>query len=213
MAYDLEEQEKLDALRAWWDRYGTLLVILAFVIVAGVLGWRGWQWHQSNQANQAMGYFEALQTATHENGDDAVARIKAASGTLRSDFSKSAYTSRGVLLAAQALHARGDLDGSKEQLEWLVQQDTDPALTPLARLRLAAVLLEQKNYDQANALLSNPPEGYAGLFSDRRGDILLAQGKRAEARKAWEAALSELGNIDMSVRQVLQLKIDALGEV
>lgn len=213
MAYDLEEQEKLDALRAWWDRYGTLLVIAAFVIVAGVLGWRGWQWHQSNQANQAMSYFEALQTASRETGDDAVTRVKAASDTMRSDFPRSGYTSRGVLLAAHTLQERQDLEGAKEQLQWLIQQDTDPALTPLARLRLAGVLLEQKDYDQAEAQLADPPPGYAGLFLDRRGDILLARGKPAEARKAWEDALKELSGVDASVRQVLQLKIDALGEV
>ena len=28
MAYDLEEQEKLDAIKAWWARYGTLMVSL-----------------------------------------------------------------------------------------------------------------------------------------------------------------------------------------
>jgi hypothetical protein len=72
MAYDLEEQEKLDALRAWWDRYGTLCAIVIFVFVAAVVGWRGWQWYESHQSNQAMGYFEALETASGQQGDDAV---------------------------------------------------------------------------------------------------------------------------------------------
>src|SRR5690606_6739666 len=110
MAYDLEEQEKLDALRAWWDKYGTLCAVLVFIVVAGIAGWRGWQWYQGHQASQAMGYFEALESAAGQQGDDAVARIKAASQTLRNDFSKSGYTSRGVLVAAQALESRKDLD-------------------------------------------------------------------------------------------------------
>src|SRR5690606_17139990 len=128
MAYDLEEQEKLDALRAWWERYGTLCVVLVFIVVAGVLGWRGWQWYEGHRSNQAMAYFEALENASDQQGDDAVARIKAASTTLRNDFSGSGYTSRGVLVAAEALEKRGDLDGAREQLEWLVQHGADPAL-------------------------------------------------------------------------------------
>ncbi|HEY9572171.1 MAG TPA: tetratricopeptide repeat protein [Pusillimonas sp.] len=209
MAYDLEEQEKLDALRAWWERYGTLCAVLVFVVVAAIVGWRGWQWYQGHQASQAMGYFEALEGAAGQKGDDAVARIKAASQTLRSDFAKSGYTPRGVLVAAQALQARSDLDGAREQLEWLVKNSSDAALIPLAKLRLAGVLLEQKQYDQALAQLNDAPAPFAGLYADRRGDILLAQGKTADARSAWESALKALGADP--VAQIIQLKIDALG--
>ncbi len=211
MAYDLEEQEKLDALRAWWERYGTLCVVLAFAVVVAVLGWRGWQWYQGHQSAQAMGYFEALENAAGQEGDDAVARIKAASGTLRSDFSKTGYTSRGVLVAAEALQQRGDLAGAQEQLEWLVKSGSDAALIPLAKLRLAGVLLEQKKFDQALEQLNGPAEAFSGLYADRRGDILAAQGKKAEAKEAWESAVKLLGADP--VAQIIQLKIDALGGV
>lgn len=209
MAYDLEEQEKLEALRAWWDRYGTLSAALLFVVVAAIVGWRGWQWYQGHEANQAMSYFEALENATGQQGDDALARIKAASETLRKDYAGSGYTSRAVLVAADALQARHDLAGARAQLEWLIQHGTDKALVPLARLRLAGILLEQKQYDPALAQLKDAPAPYAGLFADRRGDILAAQGKKAEARAAWTTAVKALGQ--ESVVQVIQLKIDALG--
>ncbi|PLC54879.1 hypothetical protein CR155_05320 [Pollutimonas nitritireducens] len=209
MAYDLEEQEKLDALRAWWERYGTICAVIVFVIVAGIAGWRGWQWYDGHRAGQAMGYFEALENAAAQEGDDAVARIKAASTTLRGDFSGSGYTTRGVLVAAQALQERNDLDGAREQLEWLIQNSADVALVSLARLRLAGVLLDQKQYEPALAQLTDAPAGFEGLYADRRGDILLAQGKIAEAKTAWENALKELGSDP--VAQIVRLKIDALG--
>ncbi|MBP6020215.1 MAG: tetratricopeptide repeat protein [Burkholderiaceae bacterium] len=209
MAYDLEEQEKLDALRAWWDRYGTLCAVIVFVIVAGIVGWRGWQWYQGHQSNQAMSYFEALETATGQEGDDALARIKAASSTLRTDFAQSGYTTRGALVAAQALQARNDLDGAREQLEWLIKNSSDMALVPLAKLRLAGILIDQQHYDQALAQLDNAPAAFAGLYADRKGDALMAQGKTAEARAAWETAVQALGSDPVS--QIVQLKIDALG--
>ena len=34
MAYDLEEQESLSEIKAWWEKWGTL--ILTMVTVAGV---------------------------------------------------------------------------------------------------------------------------------------------------------------------------------
>lgn len=209
MAYDLEEQEKLDAIRAWWDRYGTLCVTLVFVVVASIAGWRGWQWYQDHKANQAMGYFEALERSVSQPGDDSLARIKAASSTLREDFASSGYTPRAVILAAAELQKQGDLSGAREQLEWLISKNNDPAFTQLARLRLAGVLLEQKQYDAALAQLNNPPKAFEGLYADRRGDILFAQGKKEEARSAWQQALEMLG-ADPAV-QLVQLKLDTLG--
>lgn len=209
MAYDLEEQEKLDALRAWWDRYGTLIAVVVIGAVLVFAGVRAWQWYQGHQAAQAMGYFEALENAAVQQTEDSLPRIRAASATLREDFPKSGYTSRGVLIAAAALKSQGDLAGAREQLEWLIAHGDDPALVPLARLRLAGILLEQKDYDTALAQIEAAPTAFEGLFADRRGDILLAQGKKDEAVEAWQMAVTQLG-ADPLV-QVIQLKIDANG--
>lgn len=209
MAYDFEEQEKLDALRDWWAQYGTIIVTLAFVAMAAVLGWRGWQWYQNHQANQAMGYFEALESAAAQSDEEAIARVQAASATLREDFPKSGYTSRGVLIAAQSLARNGDLDGAAAQLKWLIQNSADEAMVQLAHLRLAGVLFEQKNYDAALEQLANPSPAFEALYADRRGDILQAQGKTDEAVREWERALAGLqGN---PLAQIVQIKLDALG--
>ncbi|CAM5793324.1 YfgM family protein [Castellaniella caeni] len=209
MAYDLEEQEKIDALKAWWDRYGTFGMVLVLAVVLAFGGWRGWQWYASHQAGQAMGYYEALESAAGQSGDDAVARIKAASSALRSDYASSGYAARGVLVAAWALQQRNDLDGAREQLEWLVRDKSAPALQAVARLRLAGVLLAQKQYDPALAQLQGTaPDGFVGLYADRRGDVLAAQGHVQQAVEAWKEALKALGADPAA--QIVQLKIDAL---
>ncbi|OZI25074.1 YfgM family protein [Bordetella genomosp. 7] len=209
MAYDLEEQEKLDAIKAWWARYGTLVLTLATVVLVAWGGWTGWKAYQAHRANQAMGYFEALEDAARLGGADSVVRIKAAAATLRSDYAATGYAARGALVAARALDQQGDVAAAREQLEWLAAQSGHAALQPVARVRLAGLLLDQKQYDAALAQLDNPPAAFAALFADRRGDVLAAQGKHEEARKAWTAALDGFSAAD-PLRQVVQLKLDAL---
>ncbi|ARP87196.1 YfgM family protein [Bordetella genomosp. 9] len=209
MAYDLEEQEKLDALKAWWARYGMLVTIVVALAAIGWGGWAGWQTWQSHVSRQAMGYFEALEDAARIGGTDAVARIKAAAGTLREDYPNTGYAARGVLVAAQALQAQNDLQGAREQLEWLAGQRKQTALQPIAKLRLAGLLLDQKQYDAALAQLQDPPPPFAALYADRRGDILAAQGKTQEARAAWQSAIDGLGAAN-PLTPVVRLKLDAL---
>ncbi|SOE49255.1 Mlr7403 protein [plant metagenome] len=209
MAYDLDEQEKLDSLKAWWARYGLAVSAALLVVMASLAGWQGWRWYEAHRATQAMGYFEALQEAAGQQGDDAAARIKAASATLRDDFPGTPYAGRGALLAAHALAERKDVAGAREQLEWLAQAK-DTTLQGVARLRLAGLLLDQKEYDAALAQLNDVPPGFAALYADRRGDVLAAQGKREEARAAWDSAVKSL-EPGSPLTAALQLKIDALG--
>jgi predicted negative regulator of RcsB-dependent stress response len=128
---------------------------------------------------------------------------------LRSDYPNTGYASRGVLVAAQALQAQNDTAGAREQLEWLAAQNKQTALQPVAKLRLAGLLLDQKEYDAALAQLKDPPAPFAALFADRRGDVLAAQGKTQEARAAWQSAIDGLST-SSSLASVVQLKLDAL---
>ena len=54
------------------------------------------------------------------------------------------------------------------------------------------------------------PEPFAALFADARGDVYVAQGKAAEARLAYQAALDKLPK-SSAYRNVVELKRDALG--
>lgn len=209
MAYDLDEQEQLDQLKAWWNKYGTLVLTLLIIATAVVGGWRGWQWYEGHQSSQARGYFEALEEAGRSQGEESVARINAAMKTLRSEYAATDYAARGALVAASALAARKDLSGARAQLEWL-SQTKHAALVPVSRLRLAALFLDQKEYEAALAQLKDAPPSFEGLFADRRGDVLAAQGKPAEAKKAWSEAMNSLGATN-PLTPVVKLKLDALG--
>jgi len=209
MAYDPDEQEQLDQLKAWWNKYGTLVLTVLIISTAVVGGWRAWQWYEGHQSSQARGYFEALEEAGRSQGEESVARINAAMKTLRSEYAATDYAARGALLAAAALAARKDVTGARAQLEWL-SQTKHSALVPVSRLRLASLFLDQKEYDAALAQLKDAPPSFEGLFADRRGDVLAAQGKPAEAKKAWNEAIETLG-VTNPLTPIVKLKLDALG--
>jgi hypothetical protein len=41
MAYDLEEQEQLATIKAFWRQYGSLLLTAVTVVLLAIAGWRG----------------------------------------------------------------------------------------------------------------------------------------------------------------------------
>ena len=209
MAYDLEEQEQIDQLKAWWAKYGTFVLTVLVIVLGAVAAWRGLQWYQTHQATKARGYFEALEQATRQPGDDSVARVNAAMKTLRDEFSKTDYAARGALLAAAALMEKKDVAGAKSQLDWLAQS-SHPALVPVARLRIAGLLLDQKDYNGALEQLKDPPPSFEGMFADRRGDILLAQGNIPGAKESWKKAMDLLGSASPLV-SIVKLKLESTG--
>lgn len=212
MAYDLEEQEQLETLKAWWTRYGNWLSTIVIVAVVAWAGWTGWNYYKQYQASQAMGYFEALQRAAGSaSAPNAMARVEAASQTLRQEYGSTGYASRGVLIAAAALEQNKQLDAARDQLQWVIgKSHASDGIRAVARLRLAGILLDQKQYDQALAQLQEkPPASFDSLYADRRGDILAAQGHATQAKAAWQQAIAGYG-AGSSQSQVVQFKIDAL---
>jgi predicted negative regulator of RcsB-dependent stress response len=221
--YDLEEQEQIAEIKAWWKQYGNLLAGLVTAVSIAVVAWQGWNWYQRNQTAQASMVYGVLQNAVLENDAQ---RIKTASGELIEKFGSTAYAPLAALTAARVMSDAGDAKTAKLQLAWVVEHGKDQ-LRDLARLRLATLLLDEKAYDEALKQLDGTPStGFAGRFADGRGDILAAQGKTAEARAAYQAALASLdkagqsagenappnSQVNAAYRESLQLKLDALGE-
>jgi predicted negative regulator of RcsB-dependent stress response len=208
MAYDLQEQDQLDAFKAYWAKYGTLLLTVVTVVLLAIAGWRGWGWWQQKQSVEAAAVYDQLRQAVE--GKD-VGKVKQVSGLLFERYPGTVYGSMGALLAARAYHDAGDLRGAKAPLQWAVDKAGDPEHRIIARLRLAGILLDEKAYDDGLKLLTGVAAGrFAGAFADRRGDLLLAQGKRDEARAAYREALAAL-EPGSALRPMVQMKLDALG--
>jgi len=207
--YDLEEQEQIDTLKTWWKLYGNLVtgVITAGCLV--VLGWQGWSWYQRSQTAEASAVFSVLEQGV-ATGD--AQKVKTAAGELTEKFGGTTYAALGALLAAKQSFAAGDLKTARVQLNWAADNGKEE-LKDLARLRLAAVLLDDKAYDEAlKQLEASHAAAFDGRFLELKGDILVAQDKKTEARLAYRAALDKAGELPPAGRELLQQKLDSLGE-
>lgn len=207
MAYDLEEQEQLATLKAWWAKYGNLSTWVVIAGLAAYSGWNGWNYYQRNQAAQASVLFDELQSAVTAKDNTKVARV---AGDIESKFGRTAYASLGALSAAKSFFDANDLKSAKSQLEWVVAHGNEEHKN-IASIRLAGVLLDEKAYDAAlKALAVAALPQFKSSVEDRKGDILAAQNKLEEARAAYKAAL-EAADKNNPGRQLIQLKLESIG--
>lgn len=188
--YDLEEQEQISQIKAWWEQYGKYVTALAVTAAVASVSWQGWQWYQNKQASEASGLYYAVQRA-FEDGD--AARAREATGQIIERHGKSAYAEMAALMSASAQFAAGDFRNARAHLEWLFTTTQDPVLKDIARLRLATVMLAEGVHAEALAKLDAPPQpSLAARFADLRGDILAEQGQYEQAASAYQAAMDAL---------------------
>jgi predicted negative regulator of RcsB-dependent stress response len=208
MAYDLEEQEKVEAIKAWWSEWGNTVILAVALFVATVAGAQGWRWYQRSQSEQAASLYMEVERALAGRDDK---KVRAAAAQVTEKFGGTAYGPRAALLAARSAYEAGDAAAAKAQLNWAADNAKEDELRDLARLRLAGILLDEKKYDEALKAVDTPRSpAYAPLYSDLKGDVLAAQGKKAEARSAYQAALEKL-DARSQYRGYIQLKLDVLG--
>ncbi len=207
MAYDLEEQEQIATLKAWWKQYGNLTSWVLIVAMGSYSAWTAWNYYQRNQSLQASQLYDELQNAVQAKDNTKVQR---AAGDMQSRFGGTAYAPMSALAAAKSAYEAKDLKAAKTQLQWVAEHGADE-YKAVAKLRLAGVLLDEQAYDEAlKALSGELPAQFAGAVADRKGDILVAQNKLVEARAAYQAALAAIDKKNPG-RRLIELKFEAIG--
>ena len=205
---DLEEQEQLDQLKHFWNTWGTLISSVLILVAGGLVAWNGYQYWQNRQAGQAAALYDAVEVAAR-SGDQA--RMSQAFADKKAKYGGTTQASQAGLALAKAKMEAGDADAAKEALTWVASQSGDDGLKALARVRLAGVLMDQKNYDDALKQLSGSvPLEFEAVFADRKGDIYLLQDKRADAISEYAKAWKSLEE-GVEYRRLVEVKLGALG--
>jgi predicted negative regulator of RcsB-dependent stress response len=205
---DLEEQEQLDQLKHFWNTWGTLISSLALLVFGSIAAWNGYQYWQNRQATQAAALFDAVDVAS-STGDQA--RMEQAFGDLRSKYSGTTQTAQAGLILAKTLLDVGNIKGAREALTWVAEKANDDGYKALARLRLSSVLMDLKELDEALKLGSGSfPAEFEAVVADRKGDILMLQGKQDQAVAEYKRAFNAFDE-RVEYRRLVEVKLNALG--
>lgn len=205
---DLEEQEQLDQIKHFWAQYGNLITWVLIAVFGSVAAFNGWNYWQRSQATKAAALYEEIDRAAQASDAE---RIERALGEMKSGFGGTTFAAQGALLAAKTLHDTGKIDAARNALTWVAESSSDKAYQALARLRLAALDVEAKALDQAlKTLEASVPTAFEPLVADRRGDVLMEQGKTEEAKTQYLVAWRGMGD-QVEYRRLVEIKLASLG--
>ncbi|PCM46052.1 YfgM family protein [Marinobacter sp. ANT_B65] len=210
------EEEQVEAIKDWWKRNGSSLLIGVGAALAIVFGWQAWQNHQEQQRAEAANQFATLLNAFANEADETSGNTVAfIATTLREDFTDSAYAVYGnLILARQQLVEEDDAEAAIDSLQWALEKTGEhEALALVVRNRLARAQFAAENYDDALATIDGAGSvettgAFAAIFSELRGDILLAKGNEEGARDAYLAAREQS---QQGGSGILELKLSDLG--
>lgn len=206
MAFDLQEQEQIAELKAFWHDYGRHIALGVAVALAVFAGWKGWQAWQSNQVEKASALFAKIESA---NSD--ASKRTAAIEELKKNFSGSPYAARAALISAGMAFSGKDLAKAGTELKWVIDNSKEAVLRDLARVRLANVLMDEKKYDEAlTQLKSAEDQSFGAVYSETRGDVLTLKGDKAGATDAYKQALAKL-NKDAPNYKLVEVKLESVG--
>jgi predicted negative regulator of RcsB-dependent stress response len=209
MALDLEEQEQVAELKAWWNQYGSLVTAALVAAALTFSAWQAWRWYERSQAAQAGALYDTLVRAAQAG--DAKA-LRDADGALLENYPRTLYASMAALTAARFYFDRNDAKGAKAQLQWVLEHGRTDDFRDLARLRLAQILLDEKAYDEALKLLDEPhAAAFDAQYAAAKGDVLVAKNQANEARAAYRVALDKAGSGNAAFRESVRMRLEALG--
>jgi predicted negative regulator of RcsB-dependent stress response len=210
------EEEQVAALQRWWQENG-LQVVAGVLIALGALG--GWKWYQHKDTThrvEASALYDALldtmQTVGEQgNAEESNTRFRALALQLTDEYGDTSYGQFARLMLARQAADNGDYASAEQQLRDALAHAGDPALEVIVANRLARVVSAQGRHDEALTLLAG--DVAAALVAGReetRGDILVAAGRRDEARAAY---LKAMGATDAAggTRPLLSMKLDYVG--
>ena len=205
---DLEEQEQLDELKAFWKQYGNLITIILTLALVAFAGWNLYHRWQQNQATQASALFDEVER-TAVAGD--TAKLDRVFADMKDKFPNTTFAQQAGLVAARVYFEAAKPEQSKAALTWVAEKASDEGYQAIAKLRLASVLIESAAYDEALKLLAGAyPVEFAPLVADRKGDIFMLQGKKSEAQAEFEKAFKGFDE-RTDYRRLVEVKLSALG--
>lgn len=207
---ELDEHEQGELVRKWLRQNGSSLILGIVLGLGLVFGWKWWQGRGVQHEQEAATQFQLFSDAVAAKDEG---KAKAFAQLIGKDYADSAYASLANLRYAAYLQDGGKTADAIKLLQAAPSKGERADLAEIRHIRLARLLLiSGKPADASKQLAQIKQPQFPGLADELRGDIAAAEGKRDDARKAYEQALT---NLDQAAptRPLIELKlIDAGGQ-
>jgi hypothetical protein len=204
---EVNEELRSDQLRFVWKRYGKILIGAAAIIVLGTAGYRAYDyWDEHNASQSGDRFIAALQLASENKNDEALAALSA----IEKDGTGS-YPVLAKLRAASVQANKGDAAGAVAALTDISNDGKAPqAIRDLAKLRAAWLLIDTGTYEQVAAqaegmtaqgqMLANSAREAMGLSAYKAGNMPQA--------KQWFKQIADDATAPRNVANRAQIMLD-----
>lgn len=209
MSTYLNEDEQVEALKAWWKKYGTSAVVAIIIGVSGTFIFQYWQNNQTTSRGQASTIYQNILNETDKTDTKRQAKQAA---YIKHHYPNTIYASMASLFLAKQAVAQNDLKTADSELEYAAKNADPKILSDLINLRRSRVLIAMQQNDAAMKLLDGiNVSALKSAVENVRGDILMQQGKVAAAKSAYQTALQGSHDI-LQLEELVNLKLANITE-
>jgi hypothetical protein len=201
---EVQEEVRREQLKKLWERYSTLIVTVAFLIVGGVGGWRAYSYWEGKKAQEAGARFEAAATLADQQK---AAEAEAAFAKIANDAPQG-YRTLARFRAAAELSTREAPAAVKLYDEITADRSVGQAEQDLAALRAASLLVDTAPYAEIKTRLE-PLTGQTRTFRHSAREMLAVsawRNKDVTAARQW----IEMISTDAASPQTLRSRMEAL---
>jgi len=198
------DEETLEALKRWWKENGKSVIGGLVIGVSAIVGFKQWTGFNQEQAESASSLYQSM---TENKSDEKSDEFYATGEELVLDYSGTPYAALASLVMAKKLVEQNKYQEAIKKLNWLLSNSSDDGVKHIARIRLARVLISEKQMDKALALVKDQHSASFKLeYNELRGDVFVATGKLSLATEAYKSALAT--NIkNKQKREFIEMKL------
>jgi len=188
---EVNEELRSDQVKYAWKRFRPLIIAVAVLIVGGAIAKEAYEWWDNNNSSSSGDKFlAALQLATQNKPDEALAAFEA----LEKDGTGS-YPVLARLRAASVQQAKGDTAAAIASFQAVGNDAGAPqAMRDLAKMRAAWLLIDTGTYEQVSAevqAMTNQGNPLANSAREALGLAAYKAGNMAQAKQWFEQIASD----------------------
>lgn len=201
----LSEKEQIEQMRAWWAEYGRYVIAGVVIAVGLLLGFNHYKDSKLEAQTAASRLFETL--AEHVTDGD-LDQAETVAAELATEYSNTSYAAQSRLAMARLYMDKNRDEDAATALRELLDMGGGNELKPVAKLRLARILLYQDKAEEVVDLLENAEDpAFAALASEVLGDAYVALGRYEDAAEAYRTALADPAQAQTVDRGLVQMKL------